>query len=148
MTPTKIDYARLAAFLDGEGTIAIRRIKRGDAQSYQMRVEIMVTNTDPRLMTWLKERFGGCVGRGGNSGVVYKCFKWRIECKRAHDLLVKCLPYFVIKREQAELAIAFRKTVVMNGRTKSNEVIRERMALKAALQQSRTAHLEQTEGVH
>lgn len=142
--PTKIDFAQLAAFLDGEGTISITKSSAYRGESLRFRVEIMVTNTDPRLMAWLKDRFGGNVGRGGRHGTHFKCFKWRLPCKKAHDVLVKCLPYFVLKRHEAEIAIQFRRTVASRGKKLSAETLNERHLLRMAIQESRTRHLQKS----
>jgi len=65
-------------------------------------------------MVWLKETFGGYVGK--QSGCASKlsrkvCFYWVTHSKAAEDLLRLCRPYFILKTEQVEVALAFRETV-------------------------------------
>ena len=113
--PTEIDYARLAAYIDGEGTIEI-------AYKHKSRAHFLcvsIDNTDPRLIVWLYETFGGFVRSDHSSK--RKNIKWRskmqwyIACGHAHDLLLKCHPFFITKGDQADIAIAFRKTVCRVG---------------------------------
>ena len=101
-------------------------------------MQVVITNTDPRLMVWCKDTFGGFVvssDRGKNK----RYYKWCAHSKACAELLTNCLPYFIIKRAQAEIAIAFRKTYskeyVGRGRSVPDSVIAHRDLLTAELKQ-------------
>ena len=112
--PSDIDLARLAAFIDGEGCISIPKIKAQRAKRPVHTLLISITNTDTRLMRWLEETFGGYVENHHNESPQHpkwrSSYVWRITSGKAGALLEKCLPYFVMKRDQAELGIALCKT--------------------------------------
>lgn len=111
---TDVDLARLSAFIDGEEHIAVLKYRtkdhaRGFRFGYHLKVE--VANTDPRLMVWLRRFEVGsfylhkerpCKGRNRRTA-----YRWSVRSSEAVALLNRCLPFFVMKRDQAELAIAF-----------------------------------------
>lgn len=105
--PTEIDYARLAAFIDGEGCICICRTGR------KHKLDVHVTNTNFILLNWCMQTFGGWTtpNKGKKQTEKRKALGyWRIYRRQAASLLRLCLPYFIIKREQAEVAIRFQET--------------------------------------
>ena len=105
-----VDWARMAAFIDGEGCIAITRLSFG-VKNPRYQLVLQITNTDPRLLIWLGKTFEG---QGSFSVRPIEGQRprhdWCIASKKAEAILQGCLPYFVMKRDQAELAIAFQKT--------------------------------------
>ena len=103
MIPTTIDWAMLAAYIDGEGCITV-------ATSYCSKLVLNISNTDPRLTTWCKDKFGGSICRHSrtNNGNRRPLFVWQVSQVKAQVILENCLPYFKIKREQAEVALAIR----------------------------------------
>lgn len=108
-----MDYARLAAYIDGEGNIELRKasIKAGKRRGkYAIRVK--VTNTDFRLIKWLLDNFGGAFFPFDKPKYLRKSvlYDWYVSGKCAGLILERCLPYFISKSEQAELAIEFRST--------------------------------------
>jgi hypothetical protein len=113
MEITKQDWIRLAAFIDGEGSIYIKPLQTKSARYNQLVIHI--ANTDPRLPCWCQETFGGKVYRcdsnqrlnGDQQKIAYS---WRIFSKNAENIIRGCLPYFLLKREQAEVALAYRAT--------------------------------------
>jgi hypothetical protein len=145
------DWARLAAYIDGEGWIGIKEQKRGGrAATYH--VEITVCNQDPRLILWIAQRFGGHLSNQGppknNLKRRHRIFQWYASCSVAHEVLLGCLPYFVIKRNQAEIAIAFRN---LTGARKWGvkgmplELKQQQIAFRKELQDAKTLHYEQYE---
>lgn len=119
------DLARLAAYIDGEGCISIEPV--GVKRSHRMQVAI--TNTDVRLVVWLKDTFGGEYRAKGKTNSRRRIWYWYAGSALADELLKACLPYFIMKRDQAEIAIAFRRTVVEvqmaanGGRLKLTDVV-------------------------
>lgn len=110
--PTSTDWAQLAAFIDGEGHISIekgRRPKHWHGVTYCLYVGLC--NTDPRLPRWAAAHFGGTVyGHKVHDTNNFVVFYWRLCNKSAERVLRGCLPYFIIKGEQASIALAFRET--------------------------------------
>jgi len=128
------DWIRMADYIDCEGCI---RIVRGGARSHADRTQshgawygvvLHFTNTDIRMVQWCKDTFGGVVFEQTRRcrKIVYD---WRAYNKDVEAILRGCMPHFVSKREQAELAIAFRKTLTSTTRKLAPEVVaqRERM---------------------
>jgi len=111
---TEIDFARLAAYIDGEGTIMIGRTKQKKGTKMpQFLLTVLVANTDLRLIAWLSATFCGlnyhAANSNGSSGWGKKpCYSWRVFEKRAATILERVIPYLICKREQAEVALAYR----------------------------------------
>ena len=112
----EIDIARLAAYIDGEGCILITRKcstgKNNHGRKYHF-LRVVVGNTDPRLMSWLKNTFGGYINtqmRNLSKNSRRVSFTWIVHSKAAEDLLRFCMPYFVMKQGQAALALEYRDT--------------------------------------
>lgn len=91
--------AYMAGIVDGEGCITIH-----STRGY-FGLEIYVVNTYKPLLDWVESLFGGAT-------YLHKVktsprWDWQIRGKDAQDLLITLLPYLIVKRNQAELAIAF-----------------------------------------
>ena len=117
---SEIDWARLAAYVDGAGTIMIAKtnVKKG-TKSAQYVLTLIVANTDPRLMCWLCDTFTGhalfshsAQSRMAQQYRVVKrktCFSWRQFEERAAEIIRHIMPYLIMKRDQAEIALAYRE---------------------------------------
>jgi len=113
--PTDIDWARLAVLIDGEGYIGIATTfstKHKWSRPY-LYLDVRVTNTDPRVSEWCVQHFGGKVymGKRPSNKKWSSCFYWAVSCNKAEAVLLGCLPYFIVKRDQAEVALAFQATL-------------------------------------
>ncbi len=99
---SKAFLAYTAGIIDGEGHIGIGRTKN----YFCLRVE--VANTSSRLIDFLHLTFGGNVwtGKRPNRKVYYR---WMISTRAADEFLRSISPYLLIKRNQADLALAFRE---------------------------------------
>jgi len=106
-----------AGVIDGEGTIQIvghTRTKKEKFTHGSFQLRILVSNTRVEMIKMLIEFWGGniCVPkRNKESSVWATSYRWTVLAKRACNLLERCLPYFVIKRKQAELAIEFQNRI-------------------------------------
>lgn len=105
--------AYMAGIFDGEGTVFIRtRSKDGIPDSIVM----TVTNSDPRIMKWIKINFGGLVNRSIHNkrlGTRLPCWVWTCNSRLAVSILKEIFPFLIVKKDQAEVAIAYwsdRKT--------------------------------------
>jgi hypothetical protein len=107
------DWIRLAAFIDGEGCITITSAPaRGRATCAQYNILVTVTNTSPRLFEWLCGTFGGkAIPANANwkKPNTRPVWRWLINELQGVEILKGCLPFFIIKKEQAETALFFRK---------------------------------------
>lgn len=140
--PTAIEWAQMASFLDGEGSILINTQKRRGLTTAGWYLRITVANTDIRLMAWLKERFGG-VYRDANTEKYYegknwkRAYHWSLGGYPAAWVLRNCLPYFVMKGEQAEIGISLQESIgpYSQGRARklSEETMTHRRELKRRL---------------
>lgn len=114
----EINLAKLAAYIDGEGCIDIRKSapkRPGWAPGYSISVQVF--NTDPRLASWLKSNFGGGIWADEKgSRRKHVCFRWYINGRAASGLLRECLPYFTIKSGQAKCAILMEESRKYHGR--------------------------------
>jgi hypothetical protein len=145
----EIDFARLAAFIDGEGCILIHRQKQYSRKSKphwrpHYIVQVVVTNISVKLVRWCKDNFGGFITPYvGGLNRKRQCFKWTAHSGECCEILMRCLPYFVIKRDQAEIAIEFRSTYskeyVGRGRFVPDEVIAKRDLLVERLHNARAS---------
>jgi hypothetical protein len=135
---SEINWARLAAYIDGEGCIRIdlQNPPKGSGFSARHLLEVRVYNCDPRLLLWCRETFGG-----GNLKPVRKNPRlghkqelvWYVGADVAERILQGCLPYFILKREQAEIAIAFRRLQGTRGTRTTPELFASREALRVQM---------------
>jgi hypothetical protein len=133
----EMEWLRMATLLDTEGSIQIKKSKsavKWGCRAPNHTLQITVTNTDPRIPLWCKSIFGGCISfRRPPKQHHRKIYRWATACGRAAIILSGCLPYFLTKRNQAEIAIASRDTIRnigMKGHSEETLRIREAAYLK------------------
>jgi hypothetical protein len=139
---SQIDWARLAAYIDGEGCIRIAGNKGSTPYSRRvLYLEITITNTDVRLGEWLIQRFGGSVyinKRNGQNPKWSPAVAWVVGARHASKIIEYCLPYFIIKREQADVALAFQATIITDRRYgckgRPQELLDRQQAMREQLQ--------------
>jgi hypothetical protein len=100
--PNKSDRAYAAGFFDGEGNIVV--IWQASKKGYMFQVR--VTQKSRKPLVWLQERWGG--------GIYLKqiingvpCYSWNVGWGKARKFLDDVLPFLIVKRAQAELALKF-----------------------------------------
>jgi hypothetical protein len=151
------DWKMMAAFIDGEGCIRIQRQEPGSrganhrAKSPRHDLIIVIGNTDPRLAMWCKERFGGSLYLRETSKRNSKhrdAYVWHATQKRAESVLRGCLPHFILKREQAEIALAFCAVAwtQLGGEQLPQSVINQRDYLKQKLEAEKVRRFGVIEG--
>ena len=126
MTECELAYA--AGILDGEGCISgtFSSTKR---MAY---VRVSVQQKHPDLIDWLHQTFGGMKAvrptreniLGFSGGYV-----WQLDNRQVFRFLEKVLPYLILKRRQAELALAFESTMPGQGNAKSDAILLQQMLL-------------------
>ena len=103
----------VAGFIDGEGTISIHKmIESKSLMGARHRVSLEATNTNLASLQKLVSLFGGSIWQKRQQGEnCLDCYRWRAEGQTAKKAILFALPYFVIKKEQAEIALKFCKTL-------------------------------------
>jgi hypothetical protein len=133
--PTREDWIRLAAFIDGEGSILINERNTQGKSNWGPWLRVVIANTDPRLPRWLRMTFGGgaVVARRRAKANHRHAIKWHVSCRQAEEILRNCLPFLLLKKEQAEIALAYRETIGGPGKRVSLEVMEKRKEYRARL---------------
>ena len=131
-TWTETELAYLAGIVDGEGCISISTSRKHEG------CRLEVVNTDPRLIEWIHERFGGTIRlRDDRPAHQKSIWYWFAGVQTAADILLALLPYLVIKRAQATLLLEYRVTVNTERdvihQVLPNEVRQHRAELKSQL---------------
>jgi hypothetical protein len=129
-THNPIHLAYLAGVVDGEGCFYLGKIPKKAGDGYvneHYRGLLKIDNTDVRLLDWIDDVFSGTSSARCRSTSSKKfereIFTWTATGDRLLDLCEQILPYLVIKKEQCEIMIRFRKTYV--GRLGSTKVSEE-----------------------
>lgn len=103
-----------AGFFDGEGAIMIAKFNRHDTKSdnpqYTLRLD--VASTDLSILQHIKQH-SDCGHIAQPHGTLRfpnskPCFHWVATDKTAARSLKRLLPYLVLKKERAELALTFQ----------------------------------------
>ena len=113
--------AYAAGVIDGKGSISISHsYTKSKGHSYrEYRLCVNVTNTNELLVHWFQFQFGGTTGKYKRLHLVPNakdCYKWTIGSKAARNFLELIIPYLIIKRPQAELAMLFQGRKVYGGK--------------------------------
>lgn len=103
LEPMKIAWA--AGFLDGEGYIGVtRNFNKRNGRMYY-RIDLNAAQVHLAPMELLKSMFGGRVNFHQNKHQGY--WYWRVYGEEARQAIVLLLPYLVVKRKQADMAMQF-----------------------------------------
>ena len=106
---TEEQFAYLAVIIDGEGYVYIgshscnKETKAAYFANY-----IQVANTDKELIHWLYKVFGGTTAKYTRAQTL-KYF-WKVTGELLTAVCHRVLPYSVIKKQQIEVMLEFRKT--------------------------------------
>jgi hypothetical protein len=136
---SEIDWARLAAYIDGEGGIRIDVQNPSKGNSFHSRhiLEVRVYNCDPRLVLWCKRTFFGGNVKPVRSKVRNPKHKqehvWYAASAAAERILLGCLPYFIIKHQHAQVALAFRRLIGKVGQRVALKNLEQREKLRQDL---------------
>jgi hypothetical protein len=135
---SEIDYARLAAYIDGEGCIRLQPSGHKRRNRFYT-VVVVIGQADRRLIDWLLETFGGSYSLGV-MGVHRRIHYWKLGSQALDYVLVRCLPHFVVKAEQAKIALEYRATVTDRTITLPQELIDRREELRQRLHDLKHGH--------
>lgn len=117
----------IAGLFDGEGHVSITWSERRGQKCPKLCVKI--TNTYLPVLLSMKELYGGSIYSNKKQKESYlRCFVLSLTVEQSKVFLIDLLPYLVIKRKQAEIALKFAETVYRRGKkpiTDAEKKIRE-----------------------
>jgi len=99
----KLSY--FAGIIDGEGYFEVRHeTEKRRKKGYYPRIRITIGNTFYPLIEWIKNIFGGYVGKDVLRSQKHKiCYRLCISNKnKIRCLLPLLLPYLIVKKEKAK----------------------------------------------
>lgn len=133
-----VDLAYMAGIVDGEGCFWIGKVKPTKGNGYvseQFRGLLKVCNTDKRLIDWILFTFDGTESKATRYQPKAKfhriVYDWVATGDRLLDLCEQLYPYLLLKKEQCEIMIKFRKTYVT--RMGNNKISTENLILRNQL---------------
>jgi hypothetical protein len=148
LSPSPYDWARLAAYIDGEGSINLSPRKVPRMKSITFCGRVVIVNTDFRLASWCADTFGMVLfikRHSKNQDLQAKERNWK-DCYyaqacgyRAAWILRNCLSWFLLKREQAEVVLSHQETTKVgtwerkSGVATPQDLLDYRMSLKDRL---------------
>ncbi len=123
-----------AGFFDGEGWVGSRNSnryinKKGVLRIYRC-IQIAVSQVNPDPIKIFHEMFGSGYRTKWLNGNNRTQFEWRATANDAIRVLKILLPYLVVKREEAEIAIKFHELVWRKSKiTRTTEQLLEEESL-------------------
>lgn len=105
------DLAYMAGIVDGEGSISLSMVgtknnRRGPLHTLQM----CIVNCNEDLLDWCMDRFTGKLYARKIIPGRKPCFTLRYERLLAEFILQRILPYMIVKKTRAEIALRFCET--------------------------------------
>jgi hypothetical protein len=127
--------AYLAGLFDGEGSVNIfKQSNRKDRINPGYFLEISIGNTHKGVLQWVLENFGGRLTQNAEQYTKrnHPTWRWRASSNEASEVLTIMLPYLVVKKEQALLAVEFQKHVNTHPRKGNQPLSEEELAWREA----------------
>ena len=120
--------AYLAGLFDGEGCIRINKSyhsPRGNRfRRYQYQIQCTVSNTNPTAVRLFEKYFSGSVHVHSLGSENHKTtWTWSVGALKATKFLKKTIPFLRLKKDEAKLALKFRKTVFSRGEWNNHNLI-------------------------
>ena len=127
----------VAGFIDGEGTISIHKmIESKSLMGARHRVSLEATNTNLASLQKLVSLFGGSIWQKRQYGEnCLDCYRWRVEGQTAKTAILFALPYFIVKKKQAKIALRFCKTLRTIGTDTRTPITQKIFAFREILYQ-------------
>ena len=101
-----------AGFLDGEGCISLKRIIRKGRIYHQPYISCSQVIKGRKALEILKKLFSGSITKHPMGGNRVDAIEWRVVSQEALNCAKILLPYFILKKGQAELLIKFYSLVL------------------------------------
>lgn len=102
-----------AGFIDGEGSITIKRYHRNGRIVYQPYISCCQANPNggDKAIQFLKDTFGGSISRYNQKGQRNATSLWAITSQTALTFAKRLYPYLTIKKERAGIIIDYYKNI-------------------------------------
>jgi hypothetical protein len=113
-----ITSAYAAGFLDGEGNISIgKSCQARNRERIYYSLNVCVANTNLQVLQRLQKTYGGTICKRKDYRHLNRKdgYRWRVTSWDAVAFLKELLPFLIVKRQQAELALQFQQTVRHTG---------------------------------
>lgn len=110
-----------AGFFDGEGCVGLyERLAKhcGNALTPNISIGLSIANTNVEVLKHIHRTIGGHRPEKGhvkptmNGSPGKKLFRWAAQSRESYHILKRVLPYLIVKREQALLAIEFHESIL------------------------------------
>lgn len=129
------NYAWAAGFIDGEGTITLKRFRSKYTTRgihYQPYVSLgQATHEGHEAgVQKLQDLFGGSISRWASKAPRLQTVSWCVVSRQAVECLKKVRSYLVVKKKHADLLFRYYETV---GKRKAYKVTDEEMAKREAI---------------
>jgi len=96
--------------IDGEGCISLAASRQRSRTYYNVRIDVGMTDKAMAVLEWLRLNYGGVINHFRKATEKWdSASTWRTFGARAACLLRRWMPYLVLKKEQARLAIWFEE---------------------------------------
>jgi len=130
-----IDWARIAMAVDGEGTIALCRSgKLPVSKRQRFYPRIQVSNTDRRLLEWIRERFGGSISSPRKRAENHRQgYCWQARLGDCPSLLQGMRDWLIIKGEQADVCLEYYSGALCKRANQYQPITDEEWERRAAL---------------
>lgn len=116
LTPSQgykpLDLSYIAGLFDGEGSVTLTRREGRDIQY----VALSLSNTHREIVERIKQSLG-CGSVHKQSGVNLPVYNWYVSHAAAAECIEKLLPFLIVKRKEAELALEWYKQSYEIGKT-------------------------------
>ena len=120
-----IYHAYAAGIFDGEGCIHAGVSRSNPTGRPRPFVKAVMAMSDPRPLRLMQTLFGGSIRTGAAKGMSKKTFWfWELGTKATSQFLADVLPYLIVKKDQAQLALQLhsRSSATRQWRTDSEEI--------------------------
>lgn len=116
VVPNNITLSYAAGIVDGEGCITLSKCKKKNSKNcLKYKMTVVVSMCNPKVPEFLHNNFGGALNTykwsGPKSNVRLPIHIWQIHTQMAGWFLKIILPFLLIKKEQAKLAIEYLDNV-------------------------------------
>ena len=120
--PQLTDWVYAAAFVDGEGCIAVVRSFTPTRGRYYYGVQVVVANRDRPVLEWMQTIWGGwVVASSSRQGRARAGWNWRISGGASKPFLSGIQPWLRIKCAQCQNALAMIELLRRGHRTLGRE---------------------------
>jgi hypothetical protein len=111
---SETDKAYLAGLIDGEGCISILSHTQNGRLKHTLNLKI--SSSDLAVLNYLRDKYEmgyvSCSAKDGANGENCRAvYAWGASSQKARILIEMAMPYMLIKKEQADIAIKFQETM-------------------------------------